>query len=513
MNMTTKIVFPILNDVWMDNGVETLYSILQNIVDKSFKIKIEDNSLIVTIEDFNEFKKKVGNAIGYIRSNLIVTVMDKEHETTKEVMKDYILIQEGKKIDGKVAFKESLYNPKTVMSTTSEVFDLMVKDGKRNCVICGKSFSTPIKKLQQASYPFVTKIKSLSGIRSYKNETDYSLQEYYDDFCPTCYLRGIIEWSDDAIIYSTTPREKSTLFLPQTNNIHELIKFKKHCRRYLNKNGRYQNIKEAKNSDKIENTPGTFSTLLCFYEKFSTDIQEDNPNKSWTIMDVPCGKVKNIKAYTLNIEESILDIMLQIDQFGIYSSIIKAVSFFNNKHGGSSVNWKLTSQLQEDLSRSFIENDFCAFANVFLPQKGGKLGFSTETREYFEIFIYKWRFENMGLDKETFEMLKLAGKTIAAVSKSHQSLLYKLDKAKDKSALLDTIRQVSRRIVGLKPEEKEKCKSYIYPPSLEELVILVETHSDDRKFIEDLRNTLVIFSCVELSKLNYFEEKRSSERK
>ena len=99
----------------------------------------------------------------------------------------------------------------------------------------------------------------------------------------------------------------------------------------------------------------------------------------------------------------------------------------------------------------------------------------------------------MGLDEENLKMLKSAGKTIAVASKSHQTLLYRLDKAKDKTALLDAIRQVSRRIAGLKPEEKEKYKTFVDPPALEDPVILLEKHDSDRKFIEDLKNATVIF--------------------
>lgn len=508
-----QIILSALNDAWMDNGVETLYTILNEVEDKSFNAKIENNSLVITINDFSEFKKKIGNAIEQRRSNLIITIMGKELGEKKEVKKDYILIQEGVKIKGKVAFKEGLYNQKTAAVTTSRIFDLIMEEGTRNCVICGKPFSKPIKKLQQAAYPFVTKIKSLSGIRSYKDEKTYSLQEYYDDFCPACYLRGIVEWSDDAIIYRTVPGEKSTLFLPQSANLKKLEKFKKLCREHLNKNERYQNIREEKNSDKTEKTSGTFSTLLCFYEKFLIDMHGEIPNRAWALMEIPSGIVKNIKFNTLDVEDSVLQIMKQLsdESIGLFSSIIKAISFFNNNPKGPPVDWNLTNEIRENLSKSIIENDFRSFARAFPPRKGGHLGFSKETRTYLEKLVYKWRLENMGLDEENLRMLKSAGKTIAVASKSHQSLLYKLDKAKDKTALLDAIRQVSRRIAGLKPEEKEKYKTFVYPPALEELVTLLEKHESDRKFIEDLKNTIVIFSCVELSRLDYLEGTKGGE--
>jgi hypothetical protein len=504
-----QIILSALNDAWMDNGVETIYCILQEAQDKSFNAKIENNSLIITITDFEEFKKALGVAIEQRRSNLITISMDKLGEK-KEVKKDYILIQEGTKVKGKVAFKEGLYNQKTTADTISRIFDLMTEEGTRNCVICGNPFSKPVKKLQQAAYPFVTKIKSLSGVRSYKDETTYSLQEYFEDFCPACYLRGIAEWSDDGIIYRTVPGEKSTLFLPQSTSLMELAKFKKSCRDLLNKKERYQNIREEINSEKTEKTSGSLSTLLCFYEKFLIDTEEI-PSRTWALMEVPFGAVKNIKFNTLNLEDSILQVMKQLSEegIGLYSMIIKATSFFfNNNSKGPPVNWDLTNEVRENLSKAFLENDFRSFARTFTPKKGGHIGFSKETRTCLERLIYIWRLEKMGLDEENLKMLKTAGRTIAVASKSHQSLLYKLDKAKDKTALLDAIRQVSRRIAGLKTEEKEKYKTFVYPPALEELVMLLEKHETDRRFIEDLKNIIVIFSCVELSRLDYLGERK-----
>jgi len=244
-------------------------------------------------------------------------------------------------------------------------------------------------------------------------------------------------------------------------------------------------------------------------------LQGENPNKAWVIMEIPLGTVKNIKVHMLEIQDLVLKTMQQLysEGIGLFSSVIKATSFFNNNSGGPPVNWDITNQVREDISKAFIENDFRVFTGSFLPRKGGHLGFSNETRVYLENFLCKWRLKNMGFDEGNFKMLKSAGKTIAVASRSHQSLLYKLDKAKDKTTLLDALRQVSRRIVGLKPEEKEKYKGYIYPPSLEELVILLETHCSDRKYIEDLRNTLIIFSCVELSRLDYFGGIKGGEEK
>ncbi|PWB54525.1 MAG: hypothetical protein C3F06_04280 [Candidatus Methanoperedenaceae archaeon] len=505
-----ELIIPALNDVWMDNGVETFYRLLKEAQNSSFSVNIDNNSLIITVADFDKFKESVGIAIKNRRSNLIVIDEDKKLGVNKEVKKDYILIQEGTKVGGKVAFKEELYNEKTTIDTVNKIFDLITEEGVRSCIVCGRQFSKPIKKLQQAAYPFVTKIKSLSGVRSYKDGDVYSFKEYFDDFCPTCYLVGIAEWLDDGIVYRTIPGEKSTLFLPRFNKIDELIKFKNTYRIQLNKSDRYRNIRVKIDSDETENPPGSFSTLLCFYEKFFFSDDKEIIGKSWTMMEIPFGAVKNIKLSVLDLADSVLRVIRELSEKDIsfYKDIIMQIYFFYDNPKGVPVNRDFTNKIRENISEAILKDDFHLFATNLLPKKGGYVGYSKDTRLNLEDLIYIWRLKNMGLDEEQLKTIKSASRTIAAASKDHRSLLYKLDKAKDKTALLDSLRQVSRRIAGLKVEEKEKFKGFIYPPALEDIVSLLEKNESDKKFIEDLKNTLVIFSCVEFSRLDYIEGKK-----
>lgn len=495
----------------MDNAVETLYRILRETQNSSFSVKIDNNSLIITVTDFDKFKESVGIAVKNRRSNLIAINEDKNLGEKKEVKKDYILIQEGAKVSGKVAFKEELYNEKSTAETIKEIFDLISKEGTRNCIICGRQFFKPMKKLQQAAYPFVTKIKSLSGVRSYKDGEVYSFKEYFEDLCPTCYLTGISEWLDDGIIYRTVPGEKSTLFLPRFNSLEGLAKFKDSYRSLLNKSSRYRNIRVKEGSEETENPSGSFSTLLCFYEKFFFGVDKKEViGKSWAMMEVPFGAVKNIKLNVIDLTESILLIIKELseDKISIYKGIITEIFFFYDNTKGAPVDWDLTGEIRENLSESILRDDFRSFAKNLLPRKGGHVGYSNDTRLNLEYLIYIWRLKGMGLDEENLKIIKSAGRTIAAASKNHRNLLYKLDKAKDKNALLDALRQISRRIAGLKVEEKDKFRGFIYPPALEDIVLLLERHESDSKFIEDLKNTLVIFSCVEFSRLDYIGEKK-----
>lgn len=108
----TEIVIPALNDVWMDNGVETLYILLKEAQNNSFSVKIDNNSLIITLVDYNKFKESVGVAIQNRRSNLIVIDEDKKLGVKKEVKKDYILIQEGTKVGEKSLLKRNCITKK-----------------------------------------------------------------------------------------------------------------------------------------------------------------------------------------------------------------------------------------------------------------------------------------------------------------------------------------------------------------------------------------------------------------
>lgn len=487
-----EILIPMYNDVWMDNGVETLYGLLKEAQDGSFSVRIDNNSLIISVSDFAKFKESVGVAVKNRRSNLIVVEEDKKLGETKQVKKDYILIQEGTKLKGKVAFKEGLYNEKTAADTVKKIFDLIAEEGTRTCVVCGKPFSKPMKKLQQAAYPFVTKIKSLSGVRSYKDGDFYSFKEYFEDFCPTCYLTGIVEWLDDGIVYRTIPGEKSTLFLPRFNSLKNLVKFKESYRPLLNKNSRYRNIRVKIDSEEIENPSGSFSTLLCFYEKFfSYADRKDVVGESWAMMDVPFGAVKNVKLNQIYLDESVLQVIKELSEenISIYKGIIAELFFFYDNPKGAPVDWGLTGEIRENLSEAILKDDFRSFARNLLPRKGGRVGYSRDTRQNLEDLIYIWRLKNMGVPKEKLDTIKSVGNIVAKASKNNPSLLYKLDKTRTIDEFWSVLREISRKLIGFEDSDKKMIK----PTALDGLIQLVKDHESKWKEIRDL---LVVYSSM-----------------
>lgn len=492
-----EIIFTMRNDIWMDNGLETFHSVLNDFQNSNFQTAIENNSLIIRIVEFKKFKEDLGNAVKHRRdNNLIIIDSDKKTGERKEIKKDYILIQEGAKIQGKVAFKENIYNNATTDSIINELFSLISeKNENRTCAVCGQQFSKQFKKLQQGSYPFVTKIKSLSGVRSYKDGTYLSLNEYFDDFCPACYLLGIIEWLDDGIIFRTIPGTKSTLFLPQLSTLEGLIAFKNSYRPLLTKNNRYRNIRVDIKSQDTENPPGTFSTLLCFYEKFFSWIDtKDVIGRSWAIIDIPFGAVKNLKFELVDLKESILDVIKRLstnenNPVRIYSEIISDIFFFYDNPKGAPVDWDHTNSIREQLCKSLLKDDFHSFAKQLLPKKGGHVGYSTDVRNNLDDLIILWRFEKMGIPKESLDTIKSVGNIVARASKKNQSLFYKLDKARTVDDFWSVLREVSRKLISF----EEKDRQMIKPSALDGIIQLVKGHENNWKEIRDL---LIVYSAM-----------------
>ncbi|MCD6493468.1 MAG: hypothetical protein J7K36_06705 [Archaeoglobaceae archaeon] len=478
---------------WMDNGVENFYRILNEL--ESCEAELTENSLIIKITDKEKFIKELTRAVLDKRLNIIVNEPDKKTKVRKEFKKDYVLIQEEKKVGGKVALKEEIYKPEKTAKVVSKIFSL--SDGKNTCILCGRRYNKSVKKLQQANYPFVTKIASLSGVRSYKDGRSLSLKEYYDNLCPLCYFIGILEWTDEALVYRTFPGEKSYLFMPHFENLRDLHNFKKFCvySGILNSSERYSNIKVNPHIQDVEHTPGEYSTLLCFYEKFVENATDEIIASDWAVLHIPFGQVKNVKIDFLNIDRGILGVIKELKESGrlekIYSDLMKKMYFYSQNK--NSTDWDTTRQIREDLSKYFLLDDFRSFTNSLLPRKGGYVFFSYEVSRYLEELIFEWRWKNMGVAREKLDAIKSVGNIVAKISENNASLLYKMDKVRNIEEFWSVFREISRKLPGLKDEVLKKIK----PTALDDVIQLtkdvVEGNKDGWKEVRDL---IVVYASM-----------------
>jgi len=489
--MTFEIFY--YQDPWLDNGIENLYRILKNL--ESCEIKLEDYSLVFKIKNKQKFIEELTRELLNKRQNLIVIDKDKKLGVSKEFKKDYILIQEERKIDGKVVLKEDIYKPEKIQEVVPKIFNL--NEGKNICILCGRQYDKSVKKLQQANYPFVTKIASLSGVRSYKDGKSLSLKEYYDNLCPLCYFIGILEWTDEVIIYRTFPGEKSFVFLPYFENLKYLHNFKKFClySGILNNSERYSNIKINPTLPDVEHTPGEYSTLLCFYEKFVDNATNEIPAKNWVVLHIPFGAVKIIKIDSISIDEGILGVIRKLKDNEklerIYSDLMRKIFFYSQNK--NTTDWEITRELQENLSKYFLLNDFRNFTNSLLPRKGGYVFFSSEVRKNLEELIFEWRWKNMGVEKEKLDAIKSVGNILAKVSENNASLLYKLDKVRNIEEFWSVLREIARKLPGLSENDLKMIK----PKALDDLIQLVkEITAVDKNGWKEIRDLIVVYASM-----------------
>ena len=490
------------NDVWLDNGLATFIRILDSIKEDEEDEEII-NELIINLYEFHykisdktEFIKSLSNAIKSKIQNLIVRVEDKKTGVEKEIKKDYILIQEKKKIGGKVALKEDIFDANKTEGIISLIYNNL-DNGEKTCFFCGRKFKSNIKKLQQASYPFVTKIKSLSGIRSGK---EIKLTEYVSDICPHCYFLGVLEWLDDSLIYRSIPTKKNIIILPQMDSLEDLINLKKNYNGILNNRERWSNIKIDIDKDEVENPQGKYSTLISFYENFIREVHPDKKANHWFIIEIPAGSVKNPKYYEIIFEETILNLFYELilNEYSLfYRKFVKVFYAFYNDPKKGIRDFDREHILHEQLCQAVTENDFNLFCNAFLPRKGVHIGIPKEAYEILEKIIKIWRLQKMNIEnkEEYLKTLQMASHSIANLIGTRISLFFKLEKAKNPSGFLAALQEITRRnIIDSESEIGKVYKSSI--EKITEAIIQKYDEKDGKQFFNDTKNIILIYASL-----------------
>ena len=510
------------NDVWLDNGLVNLFSIFKNIQENNFEetilsdLKIFDDKIKFSFDDQEKLIKKLSKEIKAKRENLILNVESKQEK--KEIKKDFILIQEGKKIQGKVKLKENIYTPEKTELLLKEMFASM-DSGNNKCTFCNRTFNKKFKKIQQASYPFVTKIRSLSGVRS---GDGIKLAEYFSDYCVLCYLSGILEWTDESLIYRSIPGKVSFLILPNSNSLKYLRKIKKQYVNILNNDARWCNIKvdiqKSNNENEVESPYGKFSTLLSFYESFIATAQEVVKKNEilWYIIEIPSGAVKNLKYYEINFEETILKLFNKAitKRHYIYRNFIKNFYAFNIDEKKSLRNFDEENELREKLCEAIGNNNFHMFAMSFIPKKGYRIGMKKEAFETLETILKIWRMGEMEEKEQDkfLKMIKESGRSLAKLIDNKLSLFFKLEKTKNKSEFFKVIQEITRRLFIDKDkflagsyEKYEKEKKQAQEKGKEfkkkwinsyQIDALIECVQDDQSSFQDIKNLILIYTSL-----------------
>lgn len=495
----------IKNNAWYDNGLLTFYFMVKAISNRSdVETELTEGSIKVNIPNRKNFVEELDTEIRENRSNLVINE-ETDKGAQKEVKKDFIIPQEDKKINGRVALKEILFQDNKRKEFLEKCFEILDKNenGKRNCVVCGRNYSvrgSEIRsklKLKQTVYPFATKIKSLSGIRTYKNEKYLKFSKtYHDNICPLCYITGVLNWLNPSIIYRTfieTNKGYSFAFIPKSNNLEKLRNFQETYKNVLNNDERYCNVRIHPGEPETENTPGKFSTLLAFYDKFIENTDTFDIDFDWEVLRIPLGNVKNIKKFDISIERGLLEVLQEVIQENTetYEDFVKQVNFFKD----NSVDWDITGEIREELAKSFLNDNFKKFAQSMIPRRGGHVGFTSEAEKALKKLLYYWRWEDMNVNEEEINAIEKVGNIVAKTMDKNPSFFYKIDKSKTEEELLDGLREVSRKLVNF---DKNDLKSnYISPQALDNLIKLLNKSERDW---EEIKNLLVIYSSMQFAK-------------
>jgi len=519
---------PKYNDIWFDNGLINYCLILKEINENSsnqIDLHIYGDRIEYSIPNFDIFIDHLSEKILNLRNNqMIVEEEDKKTHVRKEVKKDHILIQEGEKIGGKVKFKEQIFDidineTRTLIKEAFQNFG----GGNNKCLLCGNLYKTRSKKMQQASYPFVTKTRSLSGIRS---GHQIKLEEYIKDYCPHCYLLGIFEWLDDSMVYRTIPGEESFIILPMLNRIDALLQVKEEIEesQILNNQKRWANIKIYPEKDDVENTPGKYTTMISFYEKFIYKTKNKN-NIDWFVIQIPQGSVKNPKFLNIRFDNEMINVLynLIVDQDMLfYDEFTKEFFAFNNEIKKGLRDFDLEKILHEQLCEAVAFNNFQLFAKTFLPHKGIHIGLTKDAYDIMEKLILIWRINKMSVeDKERYlSNIRMAGVTLANLIGNRLSLFFKLEKTKNVTEFLEAIQEVTRRFTiekdkfAISKEEYEESKgkkSRVFPYSIDHLISELQTNTSE-SFFEDTKSALLIYTSLNAFKKMKIEQEENHEQ-
>jgi len=517
-----KITLPYFNDPWMDNAVVNLYGILKAVKKRiAFKLKqLERDRMEAVILDTDEFEKQLWTEITNRRDNVVfVEVKDKETGGLRKVRKDFVLIgfdndKENPHIHHRL---RDFYSEKQGKQTLRDVLESLAVDEserKHTCILCGQRFPKRLSNLKQAIYPFVTKIKSISGVRSKdsKEKGITVMPENYRDVCPACYLAGIMAWADKTTIFRTVPGGYSIILLPIRKDLTELCKLRNSYSSIISSVNRYASLRAGPltkgKEEKMEYASGSWSLLFAFTESFLFEILIKKGKgltdaygiicDTWLSLRIPSGQVKDVKTNRLNIADQPLVVLLNLileQEILPYKKFLGQLYVMVERGGRSSFDNDGLNEVRENLAKAFLSDDFNAFARSFVPRKRRRIVLKKEARDVLEKLLQEWRLKKMKLEKEHLDTLRSAGNLIAETATTGIGLIYRLDRTRTLPEFWDSLREISRKMIGLEKPVKST--------SLDGVIKLVQEHQEEQDAWKEIKNLLLIYACMYYSIKTY----------
>lgn len=506
--------FQAYHDPWMDNGLELLYTLIKNI-EKQFpqvvKAYLDPYRLVLEIQDRERFVNILESLLErHIKGHLFY--FSERSGEKRLVIKPFVGFNQQPPRQ-----RPPLYQPEKMGSFLQAIFSPPSQRRREeiSCSLCGLVIPDTVEKLTLSVYPFVTKTRALSGVRTRWNEGGLRGITEHSPVCLRCYFIGSLTWADSALLYRCDiggPNGNAIICLPfpPALNLVSLHRQKEEYRPSLETGVRSSNVR-VPIKDWEEAPPGQYTLLLAFLEKLMADIIARRESEDlfgevrrripdgWLILSIPQGKMKNITVQELILEEEVVRLLKDFIEEGVlpYREVLGEL-WMTDEEGRPLKDRELIESVREDLAAAVLFNDFDKFALPFIPKPRRRLAFSwgeegVEGR--LEKIIKTWRWK---MNQEELEVVKKAGRALAriAADRKQPAMLYGLERACSSSDLLEILKEASHRLIGMDPGSMQ----YISLDALEQLTEKVHEASGDARKLTDLKNTLAIFAGIQYAK-------------
>jgi len=505
--------WPLQKDPWLDSALEFFGQLTEHVARQhphAAKLQWEPDQLVLTLYDPKRFIELLHDEIRQRAQATLFYLSPKK----KQVLKPFVGFNQQPPNQ-----HPPLYQEEKCLAFLEEVFQSTADPSSRHasgCPLCGREFKGGAHKLKLtlSVYPFVTKIKSLSGIRTRWSKGTLKGFVTNSPVCPSCYMLGALGWMDDALLYLCDlggPDGTAVILLPAPplGNLHRLRELKAY-RAGLKGGERRTNVRFIRKSsgEEQEVRDGRFSLLLAFLERTLQNIAQTLPaedgdlfseakrqiSDGWLFITIPQGRLKNVVAHDLVLDEPTLRLLVGLVERGIlpYAHLISEIWLADDQ--GRPLR-ELVPELHEMLAEALLTDDFWRFAAVFLPKPRRGLRFPFAIEGDLETLVELWRWSEV--DPQELEVVKKAGRALAGIAagRKQPALLYSLERVRSPSDLLEVLKEGVHRLIGLEAKEMR----YISLDALEQLTELAHKTKDTRKF-EDLKNTLIVFAGISYAK-------------
>jgi hypothetical protein len=514
------------NDPWIDNGLELFGHLVEGIQKQHpqvVQVHWEPEALEIIIHDERRFMELLDDALRQQIDNTVFYTAERKGERLS-IMKPFVGFNRQPPAQHPPTFQEA--QRRQLLRKVFGASSLQRRGEPKGCPLCSELTGSDSENLTLSVYPFATKIRSLSGIRTQWRGEGLSGFVTNLPVCPRCYFLGSLVWMDNALLYlcdigGTDGSAVILLPAPIANNLMRLREVKssyrpKHGERRTNVRFKRKPREEGQPEEEREVQDGPYSLLLAFLERAMDEIAEKNEatdlfaevqrrvSEGWLMLSIPQGQLKNITAHDLILDKPTLRLLAKLVEQGNlpYAHCLSEIWVVDEQ--GRRLQDAVPS-LHEQMAKAILTDDFDLFARTFIPKPRYLLRFPFVIEDIVEKLITLWRWSNM--DLQTLEVVKKSGKALACIAASRRQpvLLYALERVRSASDLLEVLKEGVHRLIGL--EAEEMC--YISLDALEQLTELLHQITDARQFA-DLKNTLIIFAGINYAKDTMAESRRAS---